>query len=671
MQKDKENSLELPTAANKTRHSGDVTTTIDLDNDGEGKANDKGEATSPPEWLHNPKLDFPTEEEIADTYHTEEYEPEPSKFHKVNRGAETTPIGNQQVRVAEEHLAQPRTTHVSYRRDKKRRQRPKIKKRGSLELVIILLSVILLVVVYQHRVTLEVLAEPWLQKLYQHVKIQMGEGESDSSITEISNDGEGDNPAPLALSEMRCYDLMPRALKVNIAELEFEAQVAIAECYYLRGDYLQSYRLLQKNEQQLQDESLLLYTMLLLKRRQFSAVRALLQGKCVRPAKHQQFFPCLAQGLLSLQQSGRVSLTVEPSVAPENSSYSAIAWLLQALYYRTYDVSSDYITQATSVGERSNRRVALSYVYETLIRFTYQHGSAEQLNRIRALAVHKLHDEHAAAHWWVRFVARLGTAEVKKKEVLYVLSSKDNFARMYDNLDFLNIIGTESIYFGYSALWETVIKRMQHYQKRTWKTEARATIQFLQQWRTRILVARDHRREVIKSLKSYVNNYGKDYFYCFFLGIALMNTPRNNATYRSSTALLARSLSLRDSWDNNYAYALALLKSGRSAPLTGHMHKLEQLAITPVHKKWLFLLRAEIKISRGRHDAAIRDLRGYIAKHPHSFVAHRLLLATYMRANRPREAVVVRKAYDRLQNRVPYYSTEEGLNSPIGALALL
>ena len=439
----------------------------------------------------------------------------------------------------------------------------------------------------------------------------------------------------------------------------------------MRGDYLQSYRLLQKNEQQLRDESLLLYTILLLKRRQFRAVRGLLQGKCVRPDKSEQFFACLAQGLLHMMQLRQVSFIVEPSIMHQDNPYSAIAWLLQALRYRTYDTSSDYVMRATSAGVRSNRRVALSYVYETLMRFTYQRDSTEQLNKLRALTVQKLRNEHAAASWWVRFLTKLRVEEVKKREVLHAISSKDNFSRMYDNFDFLNIIGIESIYLGYSEALEIVINRIGQYQRRTWNAEAREAIQFLEQWKTRILVARKHHRDVIKSLKNYANNYGKDYFYCFFRGIALMNMMGKSGAYKSPTALLSHSLSLRDSWDNNYAYALALLKSGKAAPLANHMGKLTRMATTPVRKKWLFLLRAEIKISSGKHDAAIAALRGYIAKHSHSFTAHRLLVAAYMRANRRQEAIVVRKAYDRLQKRVPYYSTTEGMSYPLGPFALL
>ncbi len=683
MEKDKENLFESPTEG-KASEQDDDATAISSSNNDEGEASGESVASSVPEWLHVPKLTLPTDdEEGKDTYYAEDLKPEPSKYSAVaTKKPGTTPRQPEgRVRRTAPSTTVARTrrqqeTHISYRRDKKRRRR--LKKHWVFKIAIIFLPVLFMSFAYKHRATLGVLAEPLLLQLYKYAKygkLQTGdEGDEgdEIGITSVSDDSDADEPPQLLLHEMECHDLMPRAVMIrNISELEFEAQFAIAECYYLRGDYLQSYRLLQKNKPQLRDESLLLYTILLLKRRQFKTVRTLLQGKCVRPEKRGQFFPCLAQSLLHMTQLGHVSFIAEPSLLHQKNPYSAITWLLKALRYRTYDASSDYVIQATSAGERSNRRVALSYVYETLMRFTYLHGSTEQLNKLHALTVQKLRDEHAAASWWVRFLTKLRAEEVKKREVLHAISSKDNFSRMYDNFDFLNIIGIESIYLGYSGALEIVINRIWQYQRRTWNAEAREAVQFLEQWKTRILVARKRYRDVIKNLKNYANNYGKDYFYCFFRGIALMNMMGKNGAYKSPTALLSHSLSLRDSWDNNYAYALVLLKSGKTALLANHMDKLKRMAITPLHKKWLFLLRAEIKISSGKHDAAITDLRGYIAKHPHSFTAHRLLVAAYRRANRRQEAIVVRKAYDRLQKRVPYYSTTEGMSYPLGPFALL
>lgn len=656
-------------------------------------------ANSLPKWLSTPELAFPTEEQIKDSYHNEELKSEPSKYTPIANNNQDIVQRRQKVRLVGEKEEERRASgtsserralsrpvrgeplarpvrrrkskgHIAYRRSKKHRRKKK-KENWAFRVAVVFLLIILFALLYEQRISLKGLAESLLQQFREYSSSISSSSEGGGDIIPIIVDSEEEKNAPLALSELDCYDLMPRTGKThNLSELDIKTKFAIAECHYLRGNYRYSYQLLQKKEQQLQDESLLLYTILLLKRRKFSAVKAFLQGKCVQPENSQQFFPCLAQSLSHMIQFGYSSSIAQPSTVHQDNSYSAIFWMLQALR-ESYDINSDYMAKTTLVGERSNRRVALSYVYETLVRFYYHHGSVKQLKQLRTLAAQKLRNEHTTSSWWVRFITKLKTTEIKKREVLNAVSSKDNYSKMYDNLDFLSIIGMESIYIGYSKSLDNVINKIWQYQKRNWKYESKESIKFLEQWQIRILLSRKSYRIMMKKLKNYAYNYGKDYFYYFFRGVALIGMMGKGGEYKIPTALFSHSISLRDRWENNYGYALSLLKSRKATLLANHMHKLERMASTPVRKKWLFLLRAEIKISTGKHDVAITDLRDYIAKHPRSFKAHRLLVAAYMRANRQQEAIVVRKAYDRLQKHTPFYSTEESRNSPLGPFALL
>lgn len=694
VEKDKKNLFEPPDE-DKAQDSGDDPTAIAYTNDSEGRTRiiskeethqqPEGvgtEANSLPKWLSTPELAFPTEEQIKDSYHNEELKSEPSKYTPIATNNQDIVQRETKVRLGEKEeeergkpLARPvrrrSKGHIAYRRSKKHRRKKK-RENWAFRVAVVFLLIILFALLYEQRISLKGLAESLLEQFreYSSSISSSSEGEK-TTIIPIIVDSEEEKNAPLALSELDCYDLMPRTGKThNLSELDIKTKFAIAECHYLRGNYRYSYQLLQKKEQQLQDESLLLYTILLLKRRKFSAVRAFLQGKCVQPENSQQFFPCLAQSLSHTIQFGYSSSIAQPSAVHQDNSYSAIFWMLQALS-ESYDINSDYMAKTTLVGERSNRRVALSYVYETLVRFYYHHGSVKQLKQLRTLATQKLRNEHITSSWWVRFITKLKTTEIKKREVLNAVSSKDNYSKMYDNLDFLSIIGMESIYVGYSKSLDNVINKILQYQKRNWKYESKESIKFLEQWQIRILLSRKSYRIMMKKLKNYAYNYGKDYFYYFFRGVALIGMMGKGGEYKIPIALFSHSISLRDRWENNYGYALSLLKSRKATLLANHMHKLERMASTPVRKKWLFLLRAEIKISTGKHDVAITDLRDYIAKHPRSFKAHRLLVAAYMRANRQQEAIVVRKAYDRLQKHTPFYSTEESRNSPLGPFALL
>ena len=688
--KDKENLFELPTQDNDSKGTGEEPTVlagVEHEGGGAGSAPASG-AGGAPTWLETPEV-APPENDANKDYYNEDFKPEPSKFTSISGKTQglqrqylpkqpkkakkpeyrATTSNKKQGYRANASRGRAGRAHISHRRNKvnKRRRKPLLFK-----LAVILLPAAFLTVAYKNRSVLQVMVQPWLEEVSTQVKEQMQLRDTESGITAVSDANDAAQPAePQTLASMDCYELMPLVGRLKLAELEFNEQLAIAECYYLRGDYLQSYRLLQDKQEQLHNDALMLFTILLLKRRQFKAVTTLTQGKCVSPERENSFFPCLARALLQLQQSGQTTYNTRPAGISGNNPYSSLAWLLLALRQRNYDVSSEYLSKATAIGAKSNRRVALSYVYETLMRYVYRYGSKGQTKTLQQVASRQLREEHVNALWWPNFVAKLRLTDVKRREILHAVSSQGNFSRMYDNLDFINIIGIESVHLGFSDSLETVINRIQQYQKRTWKNQAKETMKFLEQWKIRIMVARQYNSDVLKNLKKYAKNFKKDYFYCFFYGTTLMRMMGKSGSSTPPTALLARTLTKRDVWDSNYAYGLALLRSGKAAPLARHMPKLKRLANTSVRKNWLFLLRAEVKISSGKHNAAIEDLRSYIARNPRSFTAHRLLAAAYVRAKQQKEAMVVRKAYDRLQKRVPYYSTEEGKTSPLGPFAML
>ncbi len=537
---------------------------------------------------------------------------------------------------------------------------------------IVLLPAMLLFLSYEHRSFIDIYFYRLLDETHQLVTGKIERAKNKSEITAVSDIKDSTYVVqPTSLAEVSCRALRSQTKEQNILELEFEVQFATAECHYLRGDYVGSYGLLHKNIDKLHDESLLLYTILLLKRKQFSEVTSFLKNKCQHVGGGSSFFPCLAQALLHLYKSGNITFDLVPSVAHENNSYSAIAWLLLALRDKTYTVSDSYLNKANTVGGRSNRRVALSYVYETLMRHIYLHGNRKNAEELLRLTTLELSDEHAAASWWVHFLARLKLTEKSKRLAWQTISSKSSLVHLYNNFDSLRIVGTESIRIGHSGALHAVLNKVSKNQRDTWGTSAKESMRFLERWKIRLGMANSRNRSLIKNIKKYAINYGEDYFYCFFMGVATLNRIGRSGDYTHSTKLISRSMLLHDSWETNYAYALMLLRGKQSTQLTNHMRKLERITITSAHKNWLFLLRAEIKINTGKHDAATADLRHHISNNPQSFTAHRLLVAAYQRANKHKEARVVRKAYDRLQKNIPYYNTAEGLSSPIGAFALL
>ena len=217
MEKDKENLFESPIEGKASEQDDDATAIASSNND-EGEASGESVASSVPEWLHVPKLTMPTDEEGKDTYYTEEFKSEPSKYSAVaTKKPGTTPRqpeGRVRRTVPSTTIARTRRqqeTHISYRRDKKRRRR--LKKHWAFKVAIIFLPVILMIFAYKHRASLGALVDPLLLQLYKYAKygkLQTGNEGDKSGITSVSDDGDADEPPQLLLHEMECHDLMPR-----------------------------------------------------------------------------------------------------------------------------------------------------------------------------------------------------------------------------------------------------------------------------------------------------------------------------------------------------------------------------------------------------------------------------------------------------------------------------
>ena len=186
--------------------------------------------------------------------------------------------------------------------------------------------------------------------------------------------------------------------------------------------------------------------------------------------------------------------------------------------------------------------------------------------------------------------------------------------------------------------------------------------------------------DVLKILRAYGKNYGKDYFYHFYYGVALMKRVNNHDANVRASRHFRHSIKKRNSWEAAYGYTTSLLAQVQLSNTTNstvnrfaqHLKKLERLATGKNRKDWLFFLKARAKIVRGETTETIKELLDYAQKHPRSFAVYELLLSAYSRSGQHRQASDdIRRVYDKLQRRVPYYSTIEGTSAPLGAFAFL
>ena len=492
-----------------------------------------------------------------------------------------------------------------------------------------------------------------------------------------SDRSDANSQIPLALRDMECHSLMPKIKRTPADTFPIADQLAIAECFYLVGDYTNSLKILNKNISRLNRGSLLLYTILLTKRRQYRQVADLLHDRCYVANKN-SFFACLGKSLQQLHAHGSTKFVMRLERKNSSHPYSALYWLIQATRSNNLNLNSEHIRKAIRLGQRATRPVALSYVYERVASWYFHHSPA-QLERVAKQVSRDLRGEHPNSYWWAQTLAGFTKQRKRKFVGLSFLSNFSSYAKMYNDFDFFNLIAGESLKLGYSEALTNVIRKIQKYQAKTYRQSTSGALQLLTAWKIRVMLAENRYSNVLKTLRVYGKNYGRDYFYHFYYGVALMRRVGSHRANVRANRHFSHSIKKKNSWEAAYGYTTSLLalvqfaKSGNSAVnrFTKHLQKLERLATGKTRRDWLFFLKARAKIVRGETTTTIKELLNYAEKHPRSFVVYELLLSAYSRNGQHRQASDIRRVYDKLQRSVPYYSTNEGISAPLGAFAFL
>lgn len=494
-----------------------------------------------------------------------------------------------------------------------------------------------------------------------------------------SSSSDNDSQTPLALRDMECHSLTPKIKRTQVDTLSFADQVAIAECLYLIGDYANSFKILNKNTSRLKRGSLLLYAILLFKRRQYLQVADILHDRCYL-ANSNSFFACLGKSLQQLRANGSTKFVMRLKKKHASHPYSSLYWLVQAIRINNLNLNSRHIRKAIRIGQLATRPTALAYIYESVASWHFYHAPS-QLEQVVKQATRDLRGEHPNSYWWPQTLAGFTSQKKRKFVALSFLSNFSSYSKMYDDLDFFEIIAGESLKLGYGDSLAKIIRKIQKYQAETYRQSTSGALQLLTTWKIRVMLAENRYGHVLKNLRSYGKSYGKDYFYHFYHGVSLMRRIGNHKANVRASRHFSHSIKKKNSWEAAYGYTTSLLarislskatNNGKAFDrFTNHLQKLERLATGKSRRDWLFFLKARAKIVRGETDTIIKELLDYAAKHPRSFAVYELLLSAYSRNGQQRQAADIRRVYDKLQRHVPYYSTTEGVSSPLGAFALL
>ena len=487
--------------------------------------------------------------------------------------------------------------------------------------------------------------------------------------TEPKDSNAVENPKA-SWANIECYKLDLDLNEQNISQLSFARKMVLAECNYLSGNLHNSYKILHNNKSKLKGEALLFYTILLLKRKEFTEVNEFLRGKCsISPKNSNGFFACLAKSLYQLEHIGKSSVALQVDYKRFNNPYASIYWLTKFLQAKHSSLKSDFARKAIVLASFSKRPVALSYIYETVGRQVFFKGD-EEIKKVAQEARDKLSSQHDYSFWWVKFLASLKSRKKSANQLSYFISNYSVFVRLFSNLDFLHILGISSMKANQGFGLYIIIAKAIKYHRTKYKSMTGA-LKYLDMWKIRISISENRYRDAARILKSYQRLHQQDYFYHFYHGLVLIKYIKRQSAYDSAYRHFSQSLALRDSWEANYALAIVVMRRKNKEKYDNILAKLNSKTKTDWQKRWVFFLASEHKIYNGKSSEAIVDLLKYIEKNIYSFRAYELLITAYTRTADLQKASATRRILDRLLKNVPYYKTQEGVSSPMGAFALL
>jgi len=151
---------------------------------------------------------------------------------------------------------------------------------------------------------------------------------------------------------------------------------------------------------------------------------------------------------------------------------------------------------------------------------------------------------------------------------------------------------------------------------------------------------------------------------------ALARTP---ADYVAAATDFQSAYKAQHNWDSLYGETLSLLRGGRQSLVRLNFTRLKNEARSKAEKNWLVYLEIEMMLARHEHPEAFKKLSALEASDPQpdSFIRTRLMANIYAgMGERGKTEDYESKLMD-LTRKGSYYSSIDGLTSPIGPFALM
>lgn len=337
----------------------------------------------------------------------------------------------------------------------------------------------------------------------------------------------------------------------------------------------------------------------------------------------------------------------------------------------TQDNRHTAVDQRYAMALKSAPRDALAlrkHIYEAQALNLYQRGELLRLKVSTAAAQADLAKLDSKAKIKLVMLNELVTSTDKARTLKKILTREDITYRARSDVDFVDILGPESLRYGLETDYLKLLSRTRAQYKERFTASA-SVLKRISWWETRARFSEKNFDQAFQTLSQHAASFGQDAVTRHFFGVLSLVMDTSSKSARMAIEHFQEALRAKGNWESRYALGIALLRAGTVNEVPLIIRDLENSLKTPDERFWTDMLKAHFYVSSEKYSNAIEILKSWIAKQPGFDSPRELLVDVLRKIGNKTGAEEQQRALDDLRRRQAIKQAPDVFASPLGALA--
>lgn len=484
-----------------------------------------------------------------------------------------------------------------------------------------------------------------------------------------------------------CPKLSQIALNPNYAGMQNQIAVMQSECHLLSDDLSQAVddlvslnsaikndgpTLVDSSAITVFGEALTLEVFALLRMGKISDADALLTNRC---QVWKATYGCVAKfSVLVSKGLTNAANTAYSKIKPEISEQSP---RLQSLFFlaaaRLASASGErggalsLFDSAIEIAPTSRPALLLRIIEEKML-FMIKIGQFDRLASIAQRSEASFENENPQVLWKIQLLGELSDSKRARQSLLNFLSKESYVYRMRIDSQFISGIGPISIQYGMGDRYLRLVRSAYRYQQSLYKISPLQHIP-LKIWEVRTLISFEQFEQALPVIQEVLTLDPKNALAHHLRGICLLNLSSHGKYQQLAAEAFQNAVSASQSWESQFGLGIAQLRNSKIREAFEAIELINRHSLTPQQKYWTTLLMAEYNLTTNRERQAIPLLQEILVASPDSYQGLKLLAQVFEKMGKKKESLQTQEKLDKLQTKVNYLNTPEGISSPLGPLS--